>query len=1159
MYVSHNPRILCGLTALLIILGPSSLPAQTTKASVSGVVSDSTGAVVPNAKISVKDLDRGLTFTNTSNADGFYLLSELPPGNYSLTAEATGFRTYSLNQLPLQTQQKASVNIAMQVGAMSEKVEVTGSAQMLEANTAAISSVIENKKIVDLPLNGRNIYSLLRLSPGVAPSTPNSDSDFFTGAHRYSINGGRESTTDVQLDGISTLVQSDISGIYATSTEPSVESVEEFRVQTNAFSAEYGRSGGGLVTMVTKSGTNDFHGSLFHFLRNSKLDSNSWQANRSGSKLPSLQRNQFGGSIGGPVIKNKTFFFFTFDGTRINQSGFGQWTVPTAAERGGDFSKTLNAAGGQRIIYDPFSTIANSARPGFFVRTPMPGNIIPGARIDPAAAKLSQYWPTANQPGQGITNSLNLGIRASVVSPIDRYDVKVDHNFTSRQRLFARYDRLTSTSGDYDYWKNLATPASGTMIWGSHNAALDYTNTITGNTVFNGRMGMNRFDALRPSFNLGFDVSKELGWSPEISRIIAATGVPMFPAITTQDVATIGGIQGPYYTSGNTQFMGSASLSHVERRHTVKAGFEGRAFYLGFSQLNGMPTMAFSRTMSQGPDPRSPSETGGFGYASFLFGTPDSGSIAHPARTYNESKYWAAYVNDDFKVSKKLTLNMGLRLEINTGNEERFDRMSVNDLQVKNPVSDKVGFPVYGGYVFAGGTLGRRQIVEAQKNWSPRAGLAYQLDSKTTIRAGYGVFFGVAPYAATTKYVGGAFSSSSPMVPSLDGITPKDTLRNPFPTFNWSLPTGTSLGLLTAIGQNLNSGVPSDLRVPYNQQWNLSVQRQLSGTTVFEIAYTGNKGTRLNLENWYNMNQLNPSQVSASNDLLTLVPNPFVNIVTAGALAQPTVQRGQLMRPYPLWQTVTSANAGWGNSIYHAMQTRLERRFSRGASLGAAFTWSKIISDSSDGRWNDATGAFGGFRNAYCRTCERGLSSYDVPKRLVVNFTYELPFGKGKTIGASWNRAVDTVLGGWQANGIFTIASGQPIVVTQSSNTSNSFGGKQNPNTTGVNADLGSDRSLAKWFDASQFSVAAPYTFGQLGRTTNIRSDFTRGLDFSLFKTANLYRERVKLQFRAEAFNLTNTPVFSAPVANIQAGNVGQVNGQANSPRQVQLSLKLLF
>lgn len=1144
---------------LALAFGLTNAYGQTVKASLSGIVTDASGAVLNNANVTVKDLDRGVTFSATTNETGFYLIPELTPGRYQVAAELAGFRTWVLDALPLQTQQKASINITLQVGTMSERIEVTASAQMVEATNATLSSVVENKKIVDLPLNGRNIYSLMRLVPGVAPSTPNSDSDFFTSAHRYAVNGGRESTTDVQLDGVSTLVQSDIAGIYGTSTEPSIESVQEFRIQTNAFSAEYGRTGGGLVTMVTKSGTNEFHGSLFHFLRNSKLDSNSWQGNRAGSKLPPLQRNQFGGSVSGPVIKDKTFFLFTYDGTRINQSAFAQWTVPTALERTGDFSRTLNAAGGLRVIYDPFTTRPDPNRAGYYLRTPIPGNVIPANRIDPVAAKMVKYWPNPNQPGQANTNALNLGIRASVVSPIDRYDVKVDHNFTSKQRIFGRYDRLKSTSGDYDYWKNLAAPVSGTMFWGSHNAALDYTYAMNSSTVINGRLGLNRFDAYRPSFSFPFDVSKELGWPAAMGQIIAGTGVTLFPATTVQDVATLGGVQGPYYTSGNTQLMGVANISHVTGRHTTKAGVEIRAFYLGFSQYNGMPTLAFSRNMTQGPDPRNPSETGGYGLASFLLGTANSGSIVHSPRTYNQNKYWGFYVQDDFKVSRKLTLNLGLRAEINTGNLERFDRMSVNDLYVRNPVSDKLGFNVTGGYLFPGSSLGRRSIVDPHWNWNPRIGIAYAFDPKTTVRAGYGVFFGVAPFSATTRFVGGAFSSSTAMIATLDGITPQDLLKDPFPTLSWNLPTGSSLGLLTAIGQALNSGVPADMRVPYNQQWNFTIQRELANGMVFEIAYAGNKGTHLSMETWPNMNQLHPSLLSPANDLLSLVPNPFYGLVTSGTLAQPTVQRGQLLRPWPLWQNVVSQSAGWGNSNYHSMQMRFERRFAAGASVGAAFTWSKLISDSSDGRWNDATGAFGGFRNAYCRSCERSISSYDVPRRLVLNFTYELPFGRSKLVGANWHPVIDAVLGGWQANGILTIASGMPLEITQSSNTTNSFGGTQHPNTTGKSADLGSNRALSRWFDYSQFSVAEAYTFGQLDRTVNIRSDFTRGMDFSLFKTSRIYKERLRLQFRAEAFNLTNTPVFSAPNANIQAATVGQVNSQANPPRQVQLSLKLLF
>jgi len=1144
---------------LVFLLCAPAVYGQTIMASISGIVSDPTGAVIAGAAITVKDLDRGVSYSAKSNETGFYLVPQLPPGRYQVTAEMTGFRTYVLDSFPLQTQQKASLNITLQVGVVTEKVEVAGSAQMVESTTATLSAVVENKKIIDLPLNIRNVYSLMRLVPGVFPSTPNSDSDFFTSAHRYSINGGRESTTDVQLDGVSTLVQSDIPAIYGTSTEPSVESVQEFRVQTNTFSAEYGRSGGGLVTMVTKSGTNEFHGSLFEFLRNNKLDANSWQANRGGVPLPARQQNQFGGSVGGPVIKDKTFFFITYEGKRINTVSFGQWTVPTNLERAGDFSQTRNAQGQLRVIYDPFSTRPDPNRPGYYLRDPMPGNIIPPDRIDPVSAKMVKYWPAPNRPGQPFTNALNLGIQASFLSPTDRYEFKVDHNFTAKQRVFVRYDRLTTDSADYDYWKNGATPGWGVMHWGSHNAAIDYTNTISSSTVVNGRLGLNRFEAIRPSFSLGFNVSDAFGWPASLDQVIRAMGVPMFPDINMQDVASLGQIQGPYYTSANTQLMGVANVSHVTGRHTTKVGFETRAFYLGFFQY-GPPGFNFSRSMTQGPDPRSPSEVGGYGFASFLFGTGDGGSVAHSPKTYNYSKYYAAYVQDDFKLTRKLTLNLGLRWEIEGGNMERFDRMSVNDLTVRNPISDKVGFDVRGGYLFAGTTLGRKAIVDNQHVFNPRVGIAYELNPKTTIRTGYGIFYGVPPFSATTGYVGGAFSSSTTWVATLDGITPKDLLRNPFPTNVYNLPTGSALGLLTAVGYNLNSGTPSTLTTPYNQQWNFTIQREITRGTVLEVAYAGNKGTHLSMEwGWPNQNQLWPALMTPDNHLTDLVNNPFAPYVKGGTLAQSQVQRAQLLRPYPLWQTVNSTNAGWGNSNYHALQTRFERRFAGGTSLMAAFTWSKVISDSSDGRWNDATGAFGNIRNAYCRACDRSISSYDQPKRFVLNFTYEFPFGKGKHFGGNWNRITNGVLGGWQANGILTLSGGLPIVISQSSNTTYSFGGNQHPDTTGVNADLGGSRSVYRWFDTAQFSVAKPYTFGNLNRTTNLRQDWIRTLDFSLFKTTNIYRERVRLQFRAEAFNLTNTPIFSGPNGNVQAATFGQVTSQANSPRQVQLALKLLF
>ena len=1153
---------LAAAVLLCALLAASPIHGQTIKASISGIVTDATGAVISGVKVTVTDLDRSLNYLANSNETGFYVVPELNPGRYRITAEMTGFRSFVLDGLPLQTQQKATVNITLEVGVVTEKVEVSATAQVVESSSSTLSTVVENKKIVDLPLNTRNVFSLMRLVPGVVPSTPNSDSDFFTGAHRYSVNGGRESLTDVQVDGISALAQSDIPGIYATSSNPSVEGVQEFRLQTNAFTAEYGRSGGGLVTMVTKSGTNEFHGSLFEFLRNSKMDSNTWQANRAGNRLPALQQNQFGGSVGGPVIKNKTFFFFVYEGRRVNSTAFGQWTVPTQLERQGDFSQTRNAAGGLRVIYDPFSTRPDPNRPGFYLRDPLPGNRIAPTRIDPVASRVIKYWPEPNQPGQPNTNALNLGVRASFLSPTDRYEAKGDHIFSERKRMFVRYARFKQTSADYDYWKNKATPVNGVMMWGSDTGTVDYTQTIGSATVFNGRIGINRFDAFRPSFSYPFDVSQEFGWPAAISTVIQQTSVPKFPEIGVQDVATLGGVQGAYYISANTQYTGVANLSQVRGRHNFKTGFEARYFYLGFAQYSSTPSINFSRTMSQGPDPRSPSEAGGYGFASFLFGAADSGALAHVPKPYNYNKYYAIYCQDDFKVNRRLTLNLGLRWEMETGVAEKYDRLTGMDVASRNPISDKVRFDVFGGYIFPNQGLPQKGIRALENKLNPRLGVAYEINPKTVIRAGYGIFYGVPPFAATNGFTGAPFSSSTPMLASLDGITPNDLFRNPFPTLNWNLPPGSSQGLLAQVGQSLSTGWPQALKTAYNQQWNFTIQRELARNTVLELAYAGNRGTKLDVGELVgpDMNQLRPELVKPESNLLDLVPNPFYGYITVGALAQPTVQRAQLLKPYPHFGSVRPKSTAWGNSNYHAFQTRFEKRFGGGTSFAAAYTFSKVISDGSDGRWNDATQPAGGrIRSWYCRACDRAISSYDVKHRLVLNFTYEMPFGKGKAVGSNWNRPLDAVLGGWQMNGILTLASGQPIVITQASNTSFTFGGFQHPDSTGVSADLGDAKTLARWFDFSQFRVAQSYDLGNMGRVhPSIRQDSTRVMDFSLFKMFNI-TEQWKLQFRAEAFNLANTPVFSKPDANIQSATVGQVTSQNNPPRQVQLALKLTF
>ncbi|MCX6604782.1 MAG: TonB-dependent receptor [Acidobacteria bacterium] len=1130
--------------------------AQTSKALISGIVTDASGAAVVNAKVTITDVSRNQDFRADTNSAGVYRVIELTPSTYRVTAEAAGFRTYVLDSLRLSTQQNATLNIKLEIGAVSERVQVTATGPLLEASSATLSSVVENKKIIDLPLNNRNIYSLLKLVPGITPSTPNNaESDFFTSTIRFSINGGKESLNDIQLDGVTALVQSDIQGIYGASAIPSVEGIQEFRVQTNSYTAEYGRSGGGQVTMLTKSGTNQFHGSAFEFLRNSALDAKSFFLNRNNGRKASLQQHQYGVSVGGPVIKDKTFFFALYEKRLVKSGSFSTFTVPTSAQLAGDFSNTRNANGAVRSIFDPFSTRANPDDPGKFIRTPFAGNVIPANRMDPIALNAVKLWPAQNQPGSLNANQNNLAIQKVPQSPTDRADFKVDHNFSQNRRTFVRYNRFKQATAAADFWDNGAAPSDGIMYWGSHNAAVDYTETIGSGTVLTVRGGLSLFDAWRPAFTYGYDVTK-LGFPASLQEVTLKTGAPRIPRFDVQDFTSIGPNNGSTYKSNNVSYTLVGNLTRISGKHSMKFGAEWRTFGLGFAQFGSSPAnFSFTRAMTQGPDPRVAGN--GDGLASFLLGTGTSGAATHRIKPANLSRYYAIYAQDDYKINSKLTINVGLRLELEGSTTERYNQQTVMDPFAKNPLSAKTGLDLRGVYLFAGEdqTLGRRGIRSIEHKFNPRIGIAYQLNPKTVIRTGFGIFYGVPKFAATDRWTGAPYSSTTPWLSTLDGINPTNLLRNPFPQ-GFVLPVGRSLGEMSGVGFALSSAWATEMKTPYNQQWNLTVQRHLTNQMMVEVSYAGNKGTHNELAQG-DLGQLRPEQLTPANRLLDLVPNPFFGLIDpASVMGAANVQRGRLLRgPYAQFTSVGPGSPAWGNSIYHSMQTRFEQRFGNGTSLGVGYTWSKNIADSSDGIWNDGQGTM---RNWFCRQCERSLSSYDVPHRMVVNFNYELPFGKGKMFGSKMNGLANSILGGWQTNGVFTINSGQPLIFSQTTNNSFSFGGYQRPDAVGGDARI-PVRSIDRWFDTSQFKVAKDYTFGTLSRThSNLRNDFTRGLDFSLFKNTQI-TERLNLQFRAEAFNLSNTPVFSSPNNNVESGAFGTVTGQSNGPRTIQLGLKLLF
>jgi len=1168
--VSRNIRAVLIVLSLLL-LGAIVAQAQTPLASVSGVVTDPSGAVVPNVKVTVTDTERGEPFVTQTNQTGAYLVKDLIPSTYKITAEAGGFRTYVLDTFPLTALQAAIVNISLQLGTASQTVEVQAQAQMVEPSNATLGGLVNNATIVDLPLANRNILQLMTLLPGVAPTTPNSfSSTFFTSAVRYSMNGGMESTSSFELDGISFLNQSDIPGIMGMSVLPSVESVQEFRVQTSDYAASYGRSGGGITTMVTKSGTNKFHGSGYEFLQNTAFESNSFPANAANSTIAPYHYDDYGFSVGGPVIKNKTFGFFSYERNLSHGGGFSQFSVPTAEERQGNFSHDYNANGQLITIYDPTTTAPDPANPGKYIRTAFPGNIIPTTEQDPVAIKATSYYPAANLPGLAIASLPgqylpvnNFGASAVASSPVSIIAFKVDHNISANKRLFARYDYYSSTYGDPNIFGNPADEGFGTLTAGGHNATLGYTQTIGSGTVLDLRAGFNRFVAYRPSQGLNFDLTK-LGLPSSLVAYSALGNEPEFPYFGPQGYSGLGNDEGPYYTSHNQDWLFSGSVSKVIGRHTLTMGGQSTSFFLGFFQINPFVT-SFSNAMTQGPDPTLATSADGDGYASMLTGLGAGGSISDTPQPANANHYFAEYVQDDFKMTSKLTINLGFRLEQETATTERHNRLTAIDPTILNPVSQDVGFNVYGGYVFAGNgtdSLGRRAIRGLEWKPNPRIGIAYMLNNKTVIRAGYGIFYGVPDDGATTSYTGGTFSTGTNLLGTLDGIHPNPgvTLSNPFPQ-GYVYPAGTSQGLLSDFGQGLSSAWPQQLKDTYNQQWNFTVQRTIGNDMMLQVAYVGNKATHIGMLGM-SIDQLPPQYQSNAVALsTTLVTNPFAPYVSGGTLAQPTVSQGQLDLPYPGWTSVSPAWPPFGDAEYDALQVMLQKRYTSGSSFTAGYTFSKTMTDVMDGLWSNNGGPTqGSIRSYYCLHCEHGVSSYDVPSRFVLSGLEVLPFGKGKRFGSSMPSYANAILGGWQVNGILTLATGMPLEFHTAQNTTYSYGGNQHPDATGVSAKLGGAKNIHEWFNPLAFAQPANGSFGNVARSfTDVREDWTRNMDFSIFKNFSI-KEWAQLQFRAEAFNLTNTPVFGAPDTTEGTAGFGDTGGgQANSPRNFQLALKLTF
>lgn len=1111
--------------------------AQTATGSIVGSITDSQGASVPNAAVVITNTATNEATRTASTAAGNYLAPLLKPGTYRVEVSSAGFKKFVQDGIVLQVQQQARIDVQLSVGEVSESVSVVADASILETTSSSIGKVVDNKRILDLPLNTRNVYSLIYLTPGVAGGIGNSHNQL-----SYSVNGVRGGLFDTLIDGSSAAFPT-VNGFHGISVFPSVDAVAEFKVQGSNFSAEFGRSNGSVLNLVYKSGTNEFHGSAYEFLRNSVLDANNYFNNQRGVPLASFKRNQFGGTFSGPIRRDKTFFLVSYEGLRERSFNETLATVPAAEQRLGDFSQTLAGVGRPIIIFDPLATTPSG---NTVVRSAFPGNRIPANRFDPVAVNVMRYFPNPNQPGLEGSRQQNFYNSGSSAVDTNNYDFRVDHNLNDRQKMFARVSRRYSFNGPPQFFPGETGVAEGRVNlndWGT-NVVTDYTNTLSATSILNLRASFSRNFFLFDNQGLGFTPST-LGLPRDLD---SAVDLPMFPRFAVGGQVALGG--NDHRRSGFNQYGLAGSYTKVIGRHNLKTGYEGRHLRINVWEARAAGTFNFNAGFTQGPNPNAASATAGYGLASFLLGAGSGGNFFQNWKNVaSASFYHAFYLQDDIRVTRKLTLNLGLRYDFDTPRTERYNRMSWFDPLVASPLQS-VQSNIVGGLRFVGVDGNPRvQYNGDYNNFAPRLGFAYQLNEKTVVRGGWAQMFASSTLGAQGTVGPYGFRVETPWVSTLDSITPLNYLRNPFPGGFQPVP-GSRDGLLTAVGGNVE-GPLQDTPIPYTIQYNFAIQRELPGRVSLEVAYVGNRGRQLSRggEGGFTLNQVNPQFLSLGSQLNQLVPNPFFGQRLGGVLANPQISRAQLLRPYPQFQNVFPLFSAGSNSDYNALQVSFSKRYSKGIVFDGNYVWAKSI--------DDGTSA----QDSFDLRMGRSVTGTDFRHRLVFSGVYDLPFGKGRQFLNGMSRVPELLLGGWQINGIYTLQSGSLLGIG-ASNTAGIFTQAIRANTNGqspvINADA-RDR-LDRWFNTSVFSQPAPFTLGNVGTLVpNLRAHHTNNLDFSLFKQFSL-SEKFRLQFRAESFNFANRVQFAAPNTNVNGGVAfGRVTAQANAPRQLQFGLKLLF
>lgn len=1132
---------------LTFLLCAATLNAQLTGGIIRGIVTDPSGAPLSNAQVTATNVGTAVSTSTYTNDTGLYVFPTLIPGTYNVTISAPGFATHVNQGIMLLIQQSLQVDVKMGVGAVTDTVNVSGTPTLLDTETATNSALISGELVQDLPLFGRNPLMVNRL---VAGANPTSTTDVFSRpvdsfeAGDIVINGAPTESQSFLIDGVS-----DVYGAGAPGFLPPTYAVREVRVQTFALDAEYGQTGGSVTTLETKSGENKLHGNLWFYHHDQGLDANTFFNDRFGQPKSVTHDNQFGGTIGGPIYipgiyngTGRTFFFADVELTRNITNSTALLTVPTQRERNGDFSQTFTSDGQLIQIFNPFSLHPDPVT-GAPVRDPFPGNIIPSSMISPIATNLLKaVVPLPNLPGT--FNNFFFSQDWPYIS--NSVHFRIDHHIGQKDWLFGSFGYIK----DVESYPGLL-PSGVQGYINEHPGfiiALGYGHTFGPTRTLDLRIGVHRDHQNLPPITANKYID-QLGLPASLTDTQVSKNFPIFNA------TGIG-----YYVGDDPQGTSfitpdwRAYLTQIIRRHTLKVGYEGRVYRtFSYSQYGESGNFSFAPYWTQGPSPNVPSTTAGIDIAELLLGTPVAGSISTNASNASQSTYHALYLQDDWRATSRLTLNLGLRWDIETATTERFNKANRGfDFTSPSPIGDQVNanlaanpvpgishLNLVGGLLFAG-VAGQPRGVENQGdgNFMPRVGATFQLNAKTVMRGGYGIFFPQLTdytfgqvYQAQLPMTQLGFSSSTQMVVSSPSGLPLDTLNNPFPNGQVP-PIGSSLGLATLLGQSIS---PNDVNYqrPRVQQFQFGFERQLLRDLAVTVAYAGSRTDHLQVtqdvnpipEKYVTDPALSPGGVFAQ------VSNPFFGIIPVGALSLPTVSLPQLLRPYPQFTGVTIAQRPFGTNWYNGLQVNASKRVSYGVSFMANYTWSKDMT-----------------KNTYLdpyHPLVNDISPFDRPQVFVVGGRWELPVGRGRRFGHDLPFALEHAVGGWNVSWITTFMDGLPT---------GPWSGAIQTHAPGH-----VDQNIDRWFDTTAFAPLPAYTLPSLlPYSSQIRSPGSKNFNFTVAKTFPI-REKFHFDVAINLYNAFNTPIFASPDITVLDPAFGTITSQANSSRVIFLNGVLSF